>query len=172
MARYRDDLGLAEPDAVIIAQDQAVTALFEAAVAHHDNPRGIANWLINELSKELKGREAGALPFGGQQLGELVALIDVGTISGKIAKDVLAEMVASGDSPKAIVAARGLEQVASAADLEPVIDQILADNPEPVARYRDGKTNLLGFFVGAVMKATKGQANPQLTRELLLKKLG
>ncbi|MBW2452991.1 MAG: glutamine--tRNA ligase/YqeY domain fusion protein, partial [Deltaproteobacteria bacterium] len=171
VARYRDELGLTEADAVIIAQEPAVTALFEAAIARHDNPKGIANWVVNELAKELKAREAGALPFGGEHLGELVALIDAGTISGKIAKDVLAEMLESGDSPRKIVAARGLEQVDSAADLEPVIDQIIADNPDPVARYRAGKTSLLGFFVGAVMKATKGQANPQLTRGLLQRKL-
>jgi len=169
--RYCEQLDLPEADAVIIAQEPTVAALFDAAVARHPNPKAIANWVVNELLRAVKDRDPATLPFGGEHLGELVSLIDAGTISGKIAKEVLSEMLAGGGSPKQIVDDRGIEQLASAGDLEPILDAVIAENPDPAARYRAGKTSLLGFFVGQVMKASRGKANPQLTRELLLKKL-
>ncbi|AUX27365.1 glutaminyl-tRNA synthetase [Sorangium cellulosum] len=163
--------GIPGDDAVVLAEDDGLLRLFEGAVAAHDNPRGAANWIIHSLSRELKDRKVDDLPFSGAQIGELQALIDDGTISGKIAKDVLAEMVQQGGSPRAIVEQRGLRQVADAGAVERMVDQIIAGHPGEVARFRAGNAKLLGFFVGQVMKASGGKANPDLVNSLLTRKL-
>ncbi|WP_437675622.1 glutamine--tRNA ligase/YqeY domain fusion protein [Sorangium sp. So ce131] len=163
--------GIPGDDAVVLAEDDGLLRLFEEAVSVHDNPRSAANWVIHSLSRELKDRKAGDLPFSGAQLGELLCLIDDGTISGKIAKDVLAEMVQRGGSPRAIVEQKGLRQVADSGALERMVDQIIAGHPGEVARFRAGNTKLIGFFVGQVMKASGGKANPDLVNTLLAKKL-
>ncbi|WP_437957820.1 glutamine--tRNA ligase/YqeY domain fusion protein [Sorangium sp. So ce119] len=158
-------------DAVILAEDDGLLRLFEEAVAVHDNPRSAANWVIHSISRELRDRETGYLPFSGAQLGELLALIDDGTISTKIARDVLAEMMQQGGSPRAIVEQRGLRQVADEGALERIVDQIIAGHPGEVSRFRAGNTKLIGFFVGQVMKASGGKANPDLVNALLTRKL-
>ena len=132
----------------------------------------MANWLVNDLQRERKGRSLAELPLTGQSLAELVALQDAGTISTPIAKEVFAQLLATGGSPRQIVEARGLEQVADPAQLRPVVEQVVAANPGQAAAYRDGKSALFGFFVGQVMKATQGKANPQRVQELLREVLG
>ena len=161
-------LGVAHDDAVLIAGNPQVTTFFEEAVRHHDNPQALANWTVNELRRELgSGDDPAELNFGAADLAELVALVDDGTINTRIAKEVFAEMVASGKKPGDIVKAQGLEQVTDVAALEPLIDKLLKDNPDKLSAYRNGKTGLMGFFVGAVMRETGGTANPQLVKELL-----
>jgi len=169
--RYRDRSGLAEHDARLLAATPGLGQLFDEAVAVSGRPQAVANWIVNELMRELKERHLDDVAITGPHLGELVALIDDGTISGKIGKDVFADMLASGKSPGAIVAEKGLEQVSDAAGLAPLVDDVLAANADKVAEYRAGKTALLGFFVGQVMKASRGKANPQLVNTLLREEL-
>jgi aspartyl-tRNA(Asn)/glutamyl-tRNA(Gln) amidotransferase subunit B len=169
--RYVQQLELPESDAIVLTEDAAVARFFEEALAAHGNAKAVANWVINELLRELRGRDFDALNVRAVDLGALVALIDNKTISGKIAKEVFTEMLASGEPPKAIVERKGLRQVTDASALEPIVEKILSDNPAIVEQYRAGKSNVLGFFVGQVMKATGGKANPKLVNELLRKKL-
>ena len=171
MEDYRDRLGLAAGDAFLLASDEGLTRFFEEAVQRHDNPKAVANWVINELRPALKDKPLESLPLTPVALAELVALIDGRTISGKAAKQVFAAMLEEGGNPAGIVKRLGLQQVDDAGQLEPVVDAVIAANPENVALYRDGKTNLLGFFVGQVMKSTSGKANPRLVNDLLRSKL-
>ena len=171
IARYVRDLQLSEYDARVLTDDAEVAALFEQAIAIQPNYKAVANWIINELLRELKGRSITEVGIGGAQLGELVALIDDGTISGKIAKDVFAEMLKSGGSPRAIVKDQGMVQVSDAGTLDPIVAEVLAKNPDSIAKYRAGKTNILGFLVGQVLKQSGGKANPKLVNELLRKKI-
>ena len=171
MEHYRDRLGIAPGDALLLASDHSLAGFFEEAVLAHDNARSVANWVINELRPQLKDAPLESLPLTPARLAELVALIDGQTISGNAGKQVFAEMAAKGGGPADIVERLGLRQVADAAQLEPVVDAVLAANPDNVARYRQGKTNLLGFFVGQVMKSTSGKADPRLVNDLLRAKL-
>ena len=159
-----DEHGLSPADARILGDDAELGALFAGAVAAHNNPKAIANWIVNELRGKA-GKVTGAA------LGELVALIDAGTISGKIGKEVLVDLVAKGGSPKAIVAEKGLSQIADTGAIEAAVDAVLAENADAVARFKGGNLNLKGAFVGMVMKKTGGKANPKLVNELLDKKL-
>jgi glutaminyl-tRNA synthetase len=169
--RYRDELGLAAGDARVLAAEPARRAFFDEARARHGNPRALAAWLVNELPAVAGGRAVGELPFGPAELAELVALIDDGTISGKAAKEVLAEMARRGGSPRTIVADRALHQVSDTAELDTAISRVLGAHAEEVDRYRAGEERLLGFFVGQVMRETGGRANPRLLNELLRDRL-
>ena len=172
-ARLREEYGLSTEDAGRLARDAAARSYFEAAAAHHRNPPGIAAWVLNEIRAELvRGDDAEqeAAPSPGD-LAALVALIDSGRISGKIAKQVLAEMLISGDPPDRIVASQGLEQISDTEALGEIIDGVLARSADQVEAYRDGKTALRGYFVGQVMKETGGRANPELLQRLLVERL-
>ncbi|CAM2066826.1 Glutamine--tRNA ligase [Sulfidibacter corallicola] len=169
---YRDDHGLSEEDADLLTADPARVRFFEAALATHDNAKAIANWINNELARELKDRPLSQLPFGPTELAELVALIDADTISNKIARDVFAVLAEKGGKPADIVAKRGLTQVSDTAELERILAQIAADHPDEVARYKAGEKKLTGFFVGKMMKATGGKANPKVINRLVAEKLG
>ena len=171
MEHYRDRLGLVPDDAFLLASDDSLAKFFEEAARNHDNSRAVANWVINELRPVLKDKPLESLPLTPTTLAELVALIDGQTISGKAAKQVFAAMLEDGGSPADIVERLGLQQVADPDQLEPIVDAVIAANPENVALYREGKNNLLGFFVGQVMKSTNGKANPRLVNELLRSKL-
>src|SRR5262249_36983042 len=152
--------------------DAGVRAFFEEAVAAcPKNAKGVARLVVNEVLREAKGGGVGALPFRGAAVGELCALVDAGTISGTIAKEELAEMLKGGDSPATIVARRGLGQVSDTAAIEAAVDAVLTENADAVARYKAGNANLLGAFVGMVMKKTGGKANPKLVNELLKSRL-
>jgi glutaminyl-tRNA synthetase len=166
-----DAYGITDADAETFAGHSELTVFFEVAMKHHDNGRAIANWIINDVMRELKDGSLSALLFGGAQVAELVKLIDAGDISGKIAKTVFATMTKEGGSPTQIVTDKGLKQLTDPADVQPVVDRILAANEEAVAQYRGGKTNRMGFFVGQVIKETGGRANPQLVNQLLKKSL-
>jgi Asp-tRNA(Asn)/Glu-tRNA(Gln) amidotransferase B subunit len=132
----------------------------------------VANWVVNDVGHALKAAGPKGLPFGGEAVGELCALIEAGTISGKIAKEVFAVLAKDGGSPKGIVAARGIEQIADTGAVEAAVAAVVAENADMAARYRAGNPNLLGAFVGLVMKKTGGKASPKLVNELLRKKLG
>jgi len=170
--RYVDELHLTAYDAESLTEDPGVARFFEAALLHHANAKALANWINNDLARELGGRRIDSLHVTPQSLAELVALIDRGTISGKIAKDVFAEMAATGTSPGTVVAQKGLTQVTDTALIEAAADQAIAANPAAVAQLEAGKANALGYLVGAVMKQTGGKANPKLVNEILRRKLG
>ncbi|MEO1170840.1 MAG: Asp-tRNA(Asn)/Glu-tRNA(Gln) amidotransferase GatCAB subunit B, partial [Myxococcota bacterium] len=171
LARYLGELGLSDYDAKILTDDAEVARFYEAALGAHNNPKGIANWVINEVLREIKDQPLTTLKFEAVALGELVKLIDDKTISGKIAKDVFSEMMASGGQPSEIVEAKGWKQVTDTSAIEPLVDEVLAAQADSVEKYKAGKTNVIGFLVGQVMKASKGKANPQLVNEMLRKKL-
>ncbi|HLV21724.1 MAG TPA: glutamine--tRNA ligase/YqeY domain fusion protein [Polyangiaceae bacterium] len=167
----RDRHGLGDDEARVLADQAPLRALFDDAARHTTNARAAASWIVNELAPELRDRGAGGSAVSGRSVAELVQLIDDGTISGAIGKQVLAEMLKTGDGAGAIVERRGLRQIDDRAALEPVVDQVLASDPEAVARYRAGNKNVLGAFVGMVMKQTRGKANPKLVNELLRRRL-
>ena len=171
-ARYRDTYGLSPVEMAALADDRSVAEWFDAAIGAGGRPKTVANWLLNDLFRLLneRGRTIRDAPAPAA-LVELLALLEQGTINQAGAREVLAEMLDRGDAPAAIVAARGLAQLSDEAALAAIIDDIIRDNPEPVANYRGGKTSLLAWFVGQVMRATRGQANPALVNELLRQRL-
>jgi glutaminyl-tRNA synthetase len=169
---YTKGAGLNEHDALVLAENREIREFFEAARMGHADTGSVANWVINELPAAAKGKTFADLAFGPEMMGELIALIEKGVISRRIAKDVLAEMVQTGQTPTAIVDQKGLEQVSDTAALAPIVDRLLDENPEKVAALRAGKTGLLGFFVGQVMRETQGKADPKIVQQLLSERLG
>ena len=166
------DYGLSADDAEVLVAEQQ-TALFFERVAEGCDPKAAANWVMGDLFGALNrlGVSIGRSPVSAEQLGALIDLIADGTISGRLAKDVFAEMVATGADPAAIVNAKGLRQVTDSGAIEAAIEAVLTAQPDKVAEYRAGRDKLHGFFVGQVMRATQGKANPTLVNELLKKKL-
>ena len=161
-------------DAAILTQSQALAEYYEAAVRESGNAKAVSNWIMSELLRELGSDDEGAIAgcaVTPAHLGRLVRLIDDGTISGKIAKDVFEKMLRSGEAPDAIVAREGLTQVADAGAIETVIDQVLAGNPKPLEDWKKGKTAAAQALVGLVMRATGGKANPAIVKRLLEAKL-
>ena len=171
LAHYTEAWGLPQKDALVLVGNPAVAAFFEEAVAAHDHPKALANWIIHGLLPARKDTPLDALPFTAAQLAALVALIDDGAISNRIAKAVFAEMMQHGGDPTEIVEERGLTELTDPDALTPLIDTLLAAYPDKADQYRAGKTGLLGFFVGQVMRETGGKANPQLVKELVEGKL-
>ena len=169
--RYEEDFGVSRDYAVILAQDPALAAYFEEAADLHSNAKDIANWVINDLRRESKEREAGDYPVSAADLSKLVECIDQELISSKIAKEVFDEMVQSQKGPMEIIRDKGLEQISDPEALGAVIDEIIAANPDVVEQIRAGRTNRMGFFVGQVMKATGGKANPKMVNQLIGKAL-
>ena len=171
--RFVAELGLPEYDAEVLTANRALAEYFEAGVAAHGNAKVVANWTMGEITRALNdsGASIQNCPVSPLQLAELLKLIDGGTISTKIAKTVFDEMWSSGKAPRVIVEEKGLLQVSDSAEIEAIIDQIMAANAGQVEEYRGGKEKVFGFFVGQVMKASKGKANPAVVNELLLNKL-
>ncbi|MEG4014289.1 MULTISPECIES: Asp-tRNA(Asn)/Glu-tRNA(Gln) amidotransferase subunit GatB [unclassified Microcoleus] len=171
--RYETQLGLSPYDARVLTDDKAVAEYFEKTIAAGAVAKQAANWVMGDITAYLKNEKLAIaeIPFQPQDLTELLALIDAGTISGKIAKDILPELLASGGSPTKLVESKGLIQISDTGAIDRAIDAVLAANPKELEQYRAGKTKLLGFFVGKVMKETGGRADPKLTNELLATKL-
>ena len=171
--RYSAEFGLSAYDAEVLTAARELADYFEGCVAAGATPKPAANWIMVNLLGLLnaENRSIAESPVTAEALAELLRLVDAGKISGKIAKTVFDEMAASGRPAVAIIAEKGLVQVSDAGTLEPVIAKILAANTAQVADYRAGKTKVLGFFVGLVMKATRGQANPQVVNDLLRRML-
>lgn len=171
--RFMDELCLPPYDAEVLTASRGQADYFEACVAAGSNAKAVANWIMGEITRALNdsGTPIEACPITPVQLAELLKLIDNGTISGKIAKTVFDEMWRSGKAPLAIVEEQGLVQVSDSGAIEGIIDGIMAANAGQVDEYRSGKDKVFGFFVGQVMKASKGKANPSVVNELLLTKL-
>lgn len=171
--RFISSYGLPEQDADLLTSERAYADWFEEAVRAGASPKPAANWMMGELFRHLNEENRGIAdcPVKPGQLAGLIRLVEEGTISGKIAKTVFDEMYLSGRDASDIVREKGLVQISDSGALEQEIDGIIAGNPREAERFRSGDEKLLGFFVGQVMKATKGKANPQLVNELLRRKL-
>jgi aspartyl-tRNA(Asn)/glutamyl-tRNA(Gln) amidotransferase subunit B len=132
----------------------------------------VARWIINELPRELGDRELTDVPLTPAALASLVRAVESGAISGPAGKEVFAVLVGEGGDPDQIIAERGLAQVSDEAAIAALVDEVIAANGDKVAAYRAGKTQLLGFFVGQVVRASRGKANPQVVQKLLADRLG
>ena len=171
--RYTKELGLPDLDAEVLSASRDIADYFDACVARYPQAKPVSNWVMGEVLRALKedNREIGDCPVTPALLAGMLKLVEQGTISGKIAKTVFDEMYRTGKEPARIVEEKGLVQVSDTGAIEKIIDEVLSANPDKVDEYRDGKDKLFGFFVGQVMKASKGKANPALVNEMLLKKL-
>jgi len=172
-ARFMADYGLGAYDAGVLVADQETAAYFEEAAKAAGDAKLAANWITVELFGRLNkaGTDLGDSPISAKQIGELIGLIKDDTISGKIAKDVFDEMFETSKDPGAIVEEKGLKQITDTGAIESIVDDIIANNEGQVSAYRGGKTGLLGWFVGQVMKQTQGKANPGVVNKLLKDKL-
>jgi glutaminyl-tRNA synthetase len=171
-ASFVAELGLAPSDAEVLTRDEEVAGVFESTVGLGAPPRSAANWIVNVVLLEVKERGIVELAFTPAELAELIAMVEDGTLSSAAGKTVLAEMVRGGGAPAEIVERRGLRQVSDAGALAPAVDAVLAENAAKVEAYRAGKTGLLGFFVGQVMRKSGGSANPEMVRRLVEERLG
>ena len=172
--RYASELGLSEEDAALIAGDRALASYFERTITISDDPLQTANWIKGELLANLNRDDLspGDAPVTPELLSELILKIKDHTISGKIAKTVFSALwQKETDSVDAYIEAKGLKQVSVSSALEPIVDQIIADNPKQVEQFQAGKTKVLDFFVGQVMKQTDGTANPKQVNELVAARL-
>ena len=160
-------------DAAVLADDKALADYFEAAAKDSPKPKSVANWIINDLLSALSAAslDLSECPIKASYIGELTALIEGGTISGRQGKEVFAEMMTSGKQPAVIVEEKGLKQVSDTGALEAFCDEVIAANPNSVADYKSGKEAALNFLKGQVMKLSKGKANPAVVGEILAKKL-
>ncbi|MBE6454737.1 MAG: Asp-tRNA(Asn)/Glu-tRNA(Gln) amidotransferase subunit GatB [Alphaproteobacteria bacterium] len=171
--RFVKELGLTEYDARVICENRETAEFFERAAKGHDAKK-VANWLMGDFFAMLNEKKLSLdeSPISAENLGALVELVSKNVINGKTAKDVFAIMAETGENPEKIVEERGLKQVTDTGAIEKIIDDIIAANLDNVAAYKAGKTNLMGWFVGQVMKASQGKANPGVVNQILNKKLG
>jgi aspartyl-tRNA(Asn)/glutamyl-tRNA(Gln) amidotransferase subunit B len=171
--RYVTELGLSAYDAKVLTDDRDVSLYLEASIAAGADVKQATNWLMGDITSYLKTQKIGITEIGlkPENLAELVALIEQGTISGKIAKEILPELLAKGGSVQKLVESKGMTSISNPKEITALIDAIMASNPQELAAYRGGKTKLLGFFVGQVMKESGGRADPKLTNQILNQKL-
>jgi aspartyl-tRNA(Asn)/glutamyl-tRNA(Gln) amidotransferase subunit B len=171
--RFMAEYELSSDEALQLTSSHAMATYFTECAKAAGNPRAALNWVTGDLAYALKNsdKEIDACPLPPQRLAALIRMIDAGEISGKIAKTVFEETYRSGEEPASVLRRLGLAQISDEATLEAVIASTLAASPKQLAEYRSGKEKLFGYFVGQVMKETKGQANPQLLNDLLKKKL-
>jgi aspartyl-tRNA(Asn)/glutamyl-tRNA(Gln) amidotransferase subunit B len=171
--RFVSQYGLPEYDAGVVTSSRALADYFETCVKLFAQPKTVSNWVMGELLRELNhsGTPVADSPVTPERLVSLLKLVDNGTVSLKVARDLFPELYASGQSPELLVQEKGLTQVSDEGTLGEIIDDVMAKNPGQVAQYRSGKDQVLGFFVGQVMKTSGGKANPGKVNELLKKKL-
>ena len=172
-ARFMTSYGLSAYDANVLTASRAIAEYYERVAAASGEPKMAANWVMGDLMGALhaEGKPIAESPVAPERLGELVALIRTGEISGKIAKEVFPKMFASGEAAAAIVEREGLKQISDTGAIESLIDAVLEQNAKQVEQYKSGKATVLGFLVGQVMKASRGQANPGAVNEMLRKRL-
>ncbi len=170
--RFVTQYRLPEYDAAIITASRQLADYFEACVKCGPQPKAVSNWMMGDILRHVSDtREINRFPVTPAHLAEMILMVEQGIISGKIAKTVFEDMVATGKMPQTIVREKGLMQVSDETALEKTIQEVLDANPEQVAQYRAGREKVFGFFVGQVMKATNGKANPQLVNEILRRKI-
>ena len=173
LKRYQSDLGLPAYDAGVLVAEKGVAKYFETLVALHNQPKVCSNWIMSEVLGALKEKNIpiSACPVSPELLAGVLKRIDDNTISGKIAKTVFEEIWNTGKNADQVIEEKGLKQVTDSGAIEAIVDEVIAANPGQVAEFKAGKEKLMGFFVGAVMKASKGKANPGMANQLLKKKL-
>ena len=172
--RFVSALGMPEYDAEVLTSSKELADYFEAALKIYPQAKKLSNWMMTELMRELKGEEGidiSGCPISPENLGGLLNMIDKGTISGKIAKSVFMDMMASGKDAETLVKEKNLVQVSDEGELLSIVREIVAANPEQAADFRAGKTKLMGYFVGQLMQRTKGRANPTLANQLFSREL-
>ncbi len=171
--RYAESLGLSIYDARVLTDERPMAEYFEAAVAAGGDPKAVANWVTGDIAAHVNANRLSIteLPLGPAQLAEMVQLIETGSISGKIAKDLLPELLEKGGSAREIVESRGLGMISDPAAIATIVADLLAAHPEEVEAFRGGKNKLQGFFVGQLMKRTGGRADPKLANRILAEKL-
>ena len=172
--RFMESMGLSGEDAEVLTSSRDLADYFETALKGYDNAKKLANWIMTELMRELKGEDGLDLdkcPVSPENLAALMVMIEKGTISGKIAKTVFEEMLSSGKDPETVVQEKNLVQMSDEGELVAMVQEIIAANPEQVAQFKEGKTKLMSFFVGQLMKKTQGKANPGLANQLFGKEL-
>ncbi|MDO8747261.1 MAG: Asp-tRNA(Asn)/Glu-tRNA(Gln) amidotransferase GatCAB subunit B, partial [Thermodesulfovibrionales bacterium] len=171
--RFVSEYGLPEYDADLLTSEKTLAQWFEEAVRSGGQPKAVANWMMGELTKLLneENKSIEEYQLKPKQLADMLKLIDNGTISGKIAKTVFEEMYKTGKDAETIVKEKGLIQISDSSEIEKAVDEVIAENPKEAERFKAGDEKLLGFFVGQIMKLTKGKANPQIVNELLKKTL-
>ncbi|PKM43029.1 MAG: Asp-tRNA(Asn)/Glu-tRNA(Gln) amidotransferase GatCAB subunit B [Firmicutes bacterium HGW-Firmicutes-8] len=173
--RYIRDYGLPEYDADVITASMTLSDYFDEGLKHTNNSKALSNWVMGEMMKFINSSGFSVadteFPIPAANLAELVELIDKGAISGKIAKDVFKDMQEKGAKPGAVVEAKGLKQISDEGAVGAIVDEVLAKNPQSVEDFKNGKERALGFLVGQVMKATRGQANPEVVNRLLQEKM-
>lgn len=167
--KYTQELGLNHEIANTLARDKALSTFYTETLSYFNSPISLANLVANEVARELK--QEMKLKFSAKEVAELIKMMDEGTISNKIAKQVFEEMAQTGENPAKIVEEKGLTQISDPEKLKPIIDEIIAKNPDNVAKYKAGNTNLFGFFVGQVLKNSGGKANPSVVNDLVAEKL-
>jgi aspartyl-tRNA(Asn)/glutamyl-tRNA(Gln) amidotransferase subunit B len=169
--RFETGLGLPAYDAQVLTSSRALADYFEAAARRSGNPKATSNWVMSDVLRKLKESPMApdAFPIAPEALGDLVALVDQGKVSGKMAREVFEKMYASGESAAKIIEREGLTQISDPAAIESIARAVVEAHTDLAAQYRSGEEKVLGFFVGQVMKATKGQANPKLAREVLVR---
>jgi len=167
--RFMESFGLSTYDAEVLVADKQVAEYFEEVVAAKADPKLVCNWISGELMRLMNENKVDIRNVGipAKSLASLIQFLQEGSISGKIAKTVFEEMVQSGKDPATIIEVRGLKQVSDEGALRGLLETLLSNNPKQVEQFRAGKTQIKGFFVGQVMKETKGQANPQIVNQLL-----
>jgi len=172
--RYIESFKLSDYDAGVLTEEKVLINLFEECVKIMDRPKAFCNWITNDLLREVKDRklDINSLQIKPKQLALLVEIIEKGTISSTIAKEVFSEMIQTGKDPQEIIEEKGLAQISDEGLIESVIDKVIAGNPSVIEDYKKGKKNALTFLVGQVMKETKGKANPKMVNALLTKKVG
>ncbi|KXS45271.1 MULTISPECIES: Asp-tRNA(Asn)/Glu-tRNA(Gln) amidotransferase subunit GatB [unclassified Candidatus Frackibacter] len=172
-ARFINEFGLPEYDAEVLTDSKDIADFFEATVNKHDDPKSVSNWVMGDLMRLLneENLEINEADITADGLAEMLALMDDGTISSKIAKTVFEEMFKTGKDPDTIVEEKGLKQISDEDELGNVIDGVIENNPDAVADYKGGKDQAIGYLVGQVMKETRGKADPQLTNQMLREKL-
>ncbi|ANS75803.1 glutamyl-tRNA amidotransferase [Paenibacillus yonginensis] len=172
-ARYTSELGLPDYDAAVITSSKPLADLFESSLQYTSDAKAVSNWIMGDLLGYLNSNslELADVKLTGQGLGEMIGLIEKGTISSKIAKTVFKEMLQSGKLPQQIVEEQGLVQISDEGAILAIVQEVIADNPASVADYKAGKEKAIGFLVGQVMKRSKGKANPGLANKLLVEAL-
>jgi len=170
--RLVQDYGLPEYDAGVLTVSKGIADYFEASVKLFNQPKTVSNWVMGELTRELNlsGIDITASPVTPERLVDLLQLVEKGTVSLKVAREIFPEVFSSGKAPEQIVQEKGLTQVSDEGALDKIIDEVLTKNPAQVAQFKEGKQQVLGFLVGQVMKASGGKANPGKVNELLTKK--
>jgi aspartyl-tRNA(Asn)/glutamyl-tRNA(Gln) amidotransferase subunit B len=172
--RFIADYGLPEYDATILTGSKGIADYFESSVKLFNQPKTVSNWVMGELMRELNnaGTDISASPVTPERLVNLLQMVDKGTISLKVAREIFPELYSSGKTPEQIVQEKGLTQLSDEGALVKIVDEVLSKHPAQVAQFKEGKQQVLGFLVGQVMKASGGKANPGKVNELLKKKLG